>query len=157
MGPKIAQLRVVAGLASTGWAVDLVYVNRGDLWPQWSGCASSTLAVHTTRLQRATPIRSALGTAGASIGIMRTDAQVLYVHNPGDLPAALAASLVRRIPVALHLHLPPPSRQPRWLNNLINRADAVITPSRDTAQRWAQVAGLSDSRAGISDPYRDRH
>ena len=149
-GAEIAQLRVVAGLASRGWAVDLVYVNQGDLWPQWSECASSTLAVHTTRLQRAAPIRSAVGTAGASIGIMRTDAQVLYVHNPGDLPAALVASRLRRIPVALHLHLPPPSRQPRWLNSLIKRVDAVITPSRDTAQRWVRVAGLSDESHRVS-------
>ena len=44
-GAEIAQLRVVAGLASTGWAVELLYVSRGDLWPQWNAFASSTRAV----------------------------------------------------------------------------------------------------------------
>ena len=78
----------------------------------------------------------------------RSEAQVVYLHNPGDLPAAMA-SRVKRIPVAVHLHLPPPFRQPAWLNNLIRRADAVITPSTDTAERWVQTAGLSGDRVSV--------
>ncbi len=149
-GAEIAQLRVVAGLASRGWAVDLLYVSRGDLWPRWSECASSTRTIPTSRLQRTAPVRSGLGTVGTSIDIMRSDAQVLYLHNPGDLPAALIASRVKRVPVAVHLHLPPPFRQPKWLNNLIRKADVVITPSTDTAERWVQVAGLSDDPNRVS-------
>ena len=30
-GTEIAQLRIIEGLASTGWAIDLLYVRRGDL------------------------------------------------------------------------------------------------------------------------------
>jgi glycosyltransferase involved in cell wall biosynthesis len=80
---------------------------------------------------------------------MRSDAQVVYVHNPGDLPAALAAAWAKRIPVTLHLHLPPPYRQPEWLNRLIRRADAVIAPSTDTADRWIGVAGLAGDRLSV--------
>jgi glycosyltransferase involved in cell wall biosynthesis len=80
---------------------------------------------------------------------MRSDAEVVYVHNPGELPAALLASRAKRTPVAVHLHLPPPFRQPEWLNRLIRKADAVITPSSDTAARWTRVAGLSTDRVSV--------
>jgi glycosyltransferase involved in cell wall biosynthesis len=148
-GAEIAQLRVVAELASTGWVVDLLYVNRGDLWPQWSAFASSTRRVRASSMERADPLRSGLGTLCTLISILRSDAQVVYLHNPGDLPAALVASRAKRIPLAVHLHLPPPFRQPRWLNDLIRRADAVITPSADTAERWARIAGLSGDRLSV--------
>ena len=59
------------------------------------------------------------------------------------------ATRLKRIPVAVHLHLPSPFRQPAWLNTLIRKADAVITPSADTAERWAQVAGLSGDRVSV--------
>ena len=68
--------------------------------------ASRTKRVRASRLQRAAPLRSGLGTLGGSVSIMRSDAQVLYLHNPGDLPAALVASRVKRVPVAVHLPLP---------------------------------------------------
>jgi glycosyltransferase involved in cell wall biosynthesis len=148
-GAEIAQLRVIAGLASTGWSVDLLYVNRGDLWPQWKALASHTNAIHASQFQRAAPLRSSLGTAGALFGILRSDDQLVYLHNPGDLPAASVAARLKRIPLVLHLHLPPPFRQPEWLNLLIRRVDAVITPSADSAERWARVAGLSSDRVSV--------
>jgi glycosyltransferase involved in cell wall biosynthesis len=148
-GAEIAQLRVIEGLAATGWAVELLYVSRGDLWPRWSELASSTRAIRSSELRRADLLRSGLGVLGTTVGIMRSDAQVLYLHNPGDLPAALAASRVKRTPVVVHLHLPPPFRQPGWLNRLIRKADAVVTPSHDTAARWTQMAGLSSDRVSV--------
>jgi glycosyltransferase involved in cell wall biosynthesis len=148
-GAEVAQLRVLEGLAATGWVVDLLYVTRGDLWPRWNQLASSTRTIRCSGLQRRSPFRSSLGTLGASVGIVRSDAEVVYLHNPGDLPAALLASRVKRTPVAVHLHLPPPFRQPEWLNRLIRKADAVITPSSDTAARWTRVAGLSTDQVSV--------
>jgi glycosyltransferase involved in cell wall biosynthesis len=148
-GSEIAQLRIVAGLASAGWTVDLLYVSRGDLWPQWEAIASSSRTVRATQLERAAPLRTGLGIVDTSMSIMRSAAQVVYVHNPGDLPAAVVASSVRRVPLAVHLHLPPPFRQPEWLNRLIRRADCVITPSADAAERWARAAGLRPDRVSV--------
>ena len=51
--------------------------------------------------------------------------------------------------MVVHIHVPPPSRQPGWLNALIARTDAVITPAADTATRWAAVARLSPSRLSV--------
>jgi glycosyltransferase involved in cell wall biosynthesis len=148
-GAEIAQLRVVEGLASAGWTVELQYVSRGDLWPQWNVVASGTRVLRASGLQRSAPLRSSRGVAEALVGTMRSRAQVIYVHNPGDLPATLMAGRLKRIPVVAHLHLPPPFRQPKWLNFLIRRADAVITPSSDTAKRWAQIAGLSHEQIRV--------
>ena len=148
-GSEIAQLRVVAGLSSTGWSVDLLFVRRGDLWPQWNAIASRKKAVRASRVQRGAPLRSSLGSFDAMLKVVRSDAQVVYLHNPGDLPAALVATRLKRIPLALHLHVPPPFRQPRWLNRLIRKADVVITPSADTSERWARVAGLPANRVSV--------
>ena len=148
-GAEIAQLRVIEGLASRGWAIDLQYVSRGDLFPRWNACASSTRTIRASRFERAAPLRSTFGSVATSVGIMRSDAQVVYLHNPGDLPVALVASRLKRVPTAVHLHLPPPFRQPRWLNHLIAKADAVITPSADTAERWVRVAGLSGDQVSV--------
>jgi glycosyltransferase involved in cell wall biosynthesis len=148
-GAEIAQLRITERMMSTGWTIELLYVSRGDLWPQWDALASRTKRVRFSRLQSAEPLRSGVGTAGAFFDIAHSDAQVFYLHNPGDLLAALPASRVKRVPLAVHVHLPPPFRQPRWLNNLMRRADAVITPSVDTAERWVRVAGVSRSRVSV--------
>jgi glycosyltransferase involved in cell wall biosynthesis len=148
-GAEIAQLRVVSGLASTGWTVELLYRTRGDLWPQWDACVSRSRIIRASRLERGDLVRSAFGTAAALAALARSDAQVVYLHNPGDLPASLAASRLRRVPLAVHLHLPPPSRQPEWLNRLIRRADAVIAPSSDTAERWTRVGRLSDGLVSV--------
>ena len=148
-GAEIAQLRIVEGLASAGWAVELQYVSRGDLWPRWNSVASSTRIIRASGLQRSEPLRSSRGVAEAWVGTMRSQAQVLYVHNPGDLPAALMAARMKRIPVVAHLHLPPPFRQPKWLNGLIKMADAVIAPSSDTAERWTKIAGLSHDQVTV--------
>lgn len=148
-GSEIAQLRIIEGLASTGWIVDLLYARLGDLWPRWSACTASTRTVRAAGFHRTFPVRSALGVLETSVGIIRSDAHVVYLHNPGDLPAALLASRVKRVPIAVHLHLPPPFRQPEWLNRLIRKADTVITPSADAAERWIRVANLPGNLVSV--------
>jgi glycosyltransferase involved in cell wall biosynthesis len=148
-GTELAQLRIVEGLASKGWSVELHYVRRGDLWPRWQAATTSTRTLQASGAHPADPIRTALGALGACIGTVRSDAQVVYLHSPGDLPAALLASRATRVPVVVHLHLPPPFRQPEWLNRLIRKAHAVITPSADTAARWVQIAELSGHRISV--------
>ena len=148
-GIEIAQLRVMERLASSGWDVELLYAHQGDLWPRWEELASSTRIVQYSGLRGATPLRTSVGALGMALAIMRSHTQVVYMHNPGDLPSALIASRAKRIPVAMHLHLPPPFRQPGWMNRLIRQTDAVITPSSDTANRWMREAGLSKDQVSV--------
>jgi glycosyltransferase involved in cell wall biosynthesis len=148
-GSEIAQLRVVEGLAASGWAVELLYVSRGDCWPQWNAIASSTQPVPASGLQRAALVKSTLGSFETATKIVRSEADIVYLHNPGDLPAAELAARVNHKAVVLHLHLPPPSRQPAWLNYLIGRADAVITPSVDAAERWMRIARLAYHKVSV--------
>ena len=66
---------------------------------------------------------------------MRASPSVIYVHNAGDVPIALAVRARTGARVVVHLHLPPPIRQPSW-----RRVDApfpaAVAPSADTANRW---------------------
>ena len=148
-GAEIAQVSVMEGLAAAGWTIDLLYVTRGDLWPRWNALAAGTRAVRSSQLRREAPLRSARGSLDAFAGLMRTSTDVVYLHNPGDLPVALSAARLKRVPVVVHLHLPPPHHQPAWLNRLIARADAVIAPSADAARRWIRAAGLADDRVSV--------
>ena len=141
-GSEVAQLRVVDGLASDGWEVELIYTSAGDLWPQWRALATRARAVGATQFERGALVRSGLGCARTLVESVRSGAEVVYLHNPGDLEVALAASRLARVPVVVHLHLPPPSRQHPWLHRLIRHADARIAPSHDAARRWADVVGL---------------
>jgi glycosyltransferase involved in cell wall biosynthesis len=148
-GAEIAQVSVMEGLAAAGWTVDLLYVTRGDLWPRWDALAARTRAVRSSQLQREAPLGSAWGSLGAFTDLMRTSTDVVYLHNPGDLPVAWSAARLKRVPVVLHLHLPPPIHQPAWLNRLIARADGVIVPSADAARRWIREAGLANHQVSV--------
>jgi glycosyltransferase involved in cell wall biosynthesis len=148
-GAEIAQLTVVEGLASAGWSVDLLYVTRGDLWPRWDRLTTRARRITASQPDRSRPLRSSFGTAAALVAALGSRVDVVYVHNPGDLPVALAVAGLTRVPVVVHLHLPPPFHQPEWMNWLIRRADAVITPSGDAAERWVRTARLDDRRITV--------
>ena len=75
--------------------------------------------------------------------------QAVYVHNAGDVPLALSVATATGSKVVAHLHLPPPSRQPGWLDRFLRRAAAVITPSQDTAARWIEGARLEPARVRV--------
>jgi glycosyltransferase involved in cell wall biosynthesis len=148
-GAEVAQLRVMEGLAGVGWQVDLLFVARGDLWPRWDALAVEARSITGSQLRRDAPLHSGRAAVGAFVALLRARTDVIYVHSPGDLPVAFAAARVKRLPVVLHLHLPPPNRQPSWLNRLIRAADAVIVPSQDAALRWTQEAGVHADRLSV--------
>ena len=54
-GTESAQLEIFRGLARRGWEVHLLYVSRGDYWPQWDA-----LAATTTKIGASLPSRSFL-------------------------------------------------------------------------------------------------
>ena len=47
-GTEVAQLRIMEGLASMQWDIELLYVRRGDLWPRWNQLARSTRAIRSS-------------------------------------------------------------------------------------------------------------
>ncbi len=148
-GTQAAQLAIFAGLSDSGWQVDLFYQDIGDYWDRWQSFASSMTRVRATLPTRSAPVATSLGaTATIARGIGHRPS-VIYVHNAGDVPAALAIGEVTRAPVVAHLHLPPPNRQPRWLNSLLRRAAAVVAPSADTARRWTEAAHLEPARVCV--------
>lgn len=148
-GAEVAQLRVMEGLAGVGWQVELLFVARGDLWPRWDALSVASREIRGSQLRRDAPLRSLRSAVEAFGALVRSGADVVYVHSPGHLPVALAAARVRRLPVVLHLHLPPPNRQPSWLNRLIRDTDAVIVPSPDAAARWTREAGVRADRMSV--------
>jgi len=141
-GTEAAQLAILRVLADRGWDVDLFYQSIGDYWPSWQAFVSMSTEVTGSLPARGAPVSSTLGVI-RSIGVgVRRRPSVLYVHNAGDVPVALAIGRVVGAPVVAHLHLPPPINQPAWLNGFLRRAQEVIVPSDDTSVRWSQRAGL---------------
>jgi glycosyltransferase involved in cell wall biosynthesis len=143
-GTETAQLAILRGLSEYGWAVHLLYVSQGNLLEEWSAFASTT-QIRASIPSRSSPAASSIGVVGGAVAGVRSAPSIVYVHNAGDIPIGLAIGVAARAKVAAHLHLPPPYRQPSWLNALMRRVSAVILPSLDTAQRWTAAAGLDPS------------
>ncbi len=148
-GTEAAQLVVFRGLVERGWEVHLLYVSRGDFWPAWKELAASTTQIRASLPDPSSPVRSTIGTIEGALKGMRTLPSVTYVHNAGDVPVALAVGARSGARVVVHLHLPPPIRQPSWLNALMRRAAAAIAPSADTANRWISRAGLDPAKLSV--------
>jgi len=145
-GTESAQLAIFGELAARGWEIHLLYRSRGDFWPQWEELAATSTRIRASLPSPSSPVSTTLGALHGAVAGMRARPSVVYVHNAGDVPMALAVGAVDRAAVVAHLHLPPPIHQPGWLNSLIGRTSAVITPSSDTAARWTEVAGLDPGR-----------
>jgi glycosyltransferase involved in cell wall biosynthesis/LmbE family N-acetylglucosaminyl deacetylase len=148
-GTESAQLAIFQNLAERGWAVDLLYVSQGDYWSEWKALATTTTQIQASIPTRSSPAASSIGSISGAISGMRVSPSVVYVHNAGDVPIGLTIGVAARAPVVAHLHLPPPFRQPRWLNALIRRTSAVIVPSSDAAERWTTLAGLDPARVSV--------
>jgi glycosyltransferase involved in cell wall biosynthesis len=147
-GSEAAQLSIFRGLSERGWAVHVLYVSPGDFFAEWSAFATTT-QIRASIPSRSSPIASSVDVVLGAIAGMRSAPSIVYVHNAGDVPIGLAIGAASRTRVAAHLHLPPPFRQPSWLNALMRRTAAVIVPSFDTGQRWTAVAGLDQSLISV--------
>jgi glycosyltransferase involved in cell wall biosynthesis len=148
-GTESAQLAIFRNLAERGWAVDLLYVSRGDYWSEWKALATTTTQIRASLPTRSSPVVSSIGTIRGAISGTCASPSVVYVHNAGDVPIGLTIGAAARARVVAHLHLPPPFRQPFWLNALIRRAGTVIMPSTDTAERWTTLAGIDPARVSV--------
>ena len=141
-GSEVAQLRIFKGLAQEGWDVHLLYVGTGDRWSEWDSLAATMTRIRATLPSPSSPVASTIGTLGSVMAGVKTHPSLIYVHSAGDTPLAQALAMVTRRPVVAHLHLPPPVRQPGWLNASLRRSDAVIAPSSDAAARWIGASGI---------------
>ena len=148
-GTEAGQLAIFRGLVERGWEVDLLYVSRGDFWPAWKELAATTTQIKASLPSRSSPLTSSINTLRGALKGMGTAPSVIYVHNAGDVPIALAVGARTGARVVVHLHLPPPIRQPSWLNALMRRTTAAIAPSADTANRWISRAGLEPARVSV--------
>lgn len=148
-GTEAGQLAIFRGLVERGWEAHLLYVSKGDFWPAWKELAATTTQIGASLPSPTSPFSSSISTVDGALKGMRTSPSVIYVHNAGDVPIALAVAARSGARVAVHLHLPPPIRQPSWLNALMRRASAAIAPSADTADRWISRAGLDPARVSV--------
>jgi glycosyltransferase involved in cell wall biosynthesis len=148
-GTEAGQLAIFRGLAERGWEVHLLYVTRGDFWPAWKELATTTTQIGASLPSSASPLTSSISSIDGAVKGMRASPSVIYVHNAGDVPIALAVGARTGARVVMHLHLPPPIRQPSWLNALMRRSTAAIAPSVDTANRWISRAGLDPARLSV--------
>ncbi len=145
-GTEAAQLAILRGLTARGWDVDLFYQSLGDYWPSWQAFVKTSTKVTNSLPTRVAPVSSTIGVMRSIRFGVRDRPSVVYVHNAGDVPVALAIGRMVGAPVVAHLHLPPPIKQPRWLDAALRRADEVIVPSDDTSVRWSRRSSLRADR-----------
>ena len=148
-GTESAQLAIFTELAARGWEIHLLYASRGDYWARWKELAATTTQIRASLPSPSAPVASTLGVIHGALAGISARPQAVYVHNAGDVPLALSVAAAARSGVVTYLHLPPPSRQPGWLDRLLRHASAVITPSQDTAVRWIKGAHLEPARVHV--------
>jgi glycosyltransferase involved in cell wall biosynthesis len=148
-GSEIAQLNISRGLVARGWEIHLLYISSGEFWSEWQALAATTTRIGASLPARSSPVASTFGVLRAGVAGIRRWPSVIYVHNAGDVPIGLGVAKVAGASVVAHLHLPPASRQPNWLNALIRRTEVVIAPSSDTAGRWVTAAKLVPDRISV--------
>ena len=141
-GTEAGQLAIFRGLVERDWEVHLLYVTRGDFWPAWKELAATTTQIGASLPSSASPLTSSISTFDGALKGIRTSPSVIYVHNAGDVPIALAMGARTGARVAVHLHLPPPIRQPSWLNSLMRRSTAAIAPSAGYSQPLDLTGGI---------------
>lgn len=154
-GSEIAQHLICRELARNGWAVSVGYVEDGDLLDAWLRSNAFLFRVPALVPTRDRLLVSGIGVVAAAAQAGGRPADVVYVHNPvhsivGE-GAATLNHLRRRagVPTVVHLHLPPPIRQPEWLNGLLRRAPVVIVPSRFAADEWSRRARIPEQRLRV--------
>ena len=156
-GSEVAQVNVMHGLVDCGYTVDLLYVERGDLWTKWNALAAHSTRIRASWLDRAAPVRSGLGVLGAVPRALTFDVDVAYVHNPGDIPIARVVGCVAARPggrpSAPSAPLPPtPVAEP---------IDPVVRPRDHPLRRLGSPLGgggrpRARSCLGHSDGHRHR-
>lgn len=148
-GSETAQLGIFRELAERGWEVHLLYVSTGDYWPEWRSFVASATQIRASLPTHRQPLATSVGVLRAAASAAVARPSLLYVHNAGDAPVATAVGAIAGAPVVVHLHLPPPIRQPEWLNAVLRRTAALVAPSSDTAGRWITNARIDGRRMSV--------
>ena len=106
-GTEAAQLAILRGLTARGWDVDLFYQSLGDYWPSWQAFVKTSTKVTNSLPTRVAPVSSTIGVMRSIRFGVRDRPSVVYVHNAGDVPVALAIGRMVGTAVVAHLHFQP--------------------------------------------------
>jgi glycosyltransferase involved in cell wall biosynthesis len=144
-GLERAQLDACRQLRSRGHQIDLLYIEPGDLTPEWEEITERRVRVSGYSFYRRAPADSLRSVAGVVAAIRRLAPDVVYVHDHRGTPGPALAGR----PLVCHLHLQPPTSR-SWQDHFaLRRSRGLIAVSRFTAERWSESLGLPVERFAV--------
>jgi glycosyltransferase involved in cell wall biosynthesis len=144
-GLERAQLEACRQLHERGHRIDLLYEERGDLYPEWAQIATCGIRVDGYALRRDALLRSAKSVASVAVAVRRMAPDLVYVHHQHDTPGAVVGGK----PVVCHLHLPPPPQRSAQQDLGLRRAHRLIAVSQFTAWQWSEFLEIPPERFAI--------
>lgn len=144
-GLERAQLEACRQLHERGHRIDLLYEERGDLYPEWAQIAKCGIRVDGYALRRDALLRSARSVATVAVAVRRMAPDLVYVHHQHETPSAVVGGK----PVVCHLHLPPPPRRSAQEDLGLRRARRLIAVSQFTASQWSESLQIPPERFAI--------
>lgn len=144
-GLERSQLEACRQLRARGHDLDLLYLESGDLLPDWEEIVARRVRVTGYSLYRGDPVGSVRSVARVVRAIRRLAPDVVYVHHHHE---ALAPAVSGR-PLVCHLHLQPPPKRSRQEAFALRRSRGLIAVSQFTAERWSESLGLTSDRFAV--------
>lgn len=144
-GLELAQLEACRQLRERGHGIDLLYEQRGDLYPAWARITERGIRVNGYALRRRELLRSARSVGSVAVAVRRLNPDIVYVHHQHHAPSAVLGGK----PVVCHLHLPPPPRRSAQEDLALRRARRLIAVSRFTARQWSESLRIAPDRFSI--------
>jgi glycosyltransferase involved in cell wall biosynthesis len=103
-GVEVQSLYVCRELARRGHEVDVLYVEDGDLRPEFEAACHRVTRVPTFRFHTANGWRDAVHVLPVVRAVVRSRPKVIYLQKPLEIGAAVLAGKLVRAPVVCHLH-----------------------------------------------------
>jgi len=144
-GLELAQLEACRQLRERGHLIDLLYEQRGDLYPEWTMLAGRGVRVDGYALRRGALLHSARSVMAVAVAVRRLAPDLVYAHHQHHSPSAVLGGK----PVVCHLHLPPPPRRSAQEDLALRRAHGLIAVSRFTARQWSESLRIAPERFSI--------
>lgn len=144
-GLERAQLEACRQLRDRGHRIDLLYEERGDLYPEWADIAKCAVRVDGYALRRDALLRSVKSVASVAVAVRRRKPDLVYVHHQHDTPSAVLGGK----PVVCHLHLPPAPQRSAQEDLGLRRARRLIAVSQFTARQWSESLQIPTERFAI--------
>lgn len=137
-GQELSLLDICRGLAEKGHAIILLYVNDGDLLPEYRSFCESVIRVKGYRFDKKRPFSSLWGLFRGLSLVPSAPEMLVYSNQYFDSFFGALVAQKKKCPFICHLRLPPPDKLSRQYAFGLSKASALIAVSNKTRNDYVE-------------------